>query len=127
MLIEINFESDIPIYEQLKRQLIEGIASGDLKNGDSLPSVRHMAEDIGINLHTVNKAYNELRLEGYLNIDRRKGAVINSYIPKNSKELNERLEDELKYLIARAHLNGADERDFLRLCSDIFKKYNKSL
>ncbi|MBV4419640.1 GntR family transcriptional regulator [Clostridium tyrobutyricum] len=127
MLIEIDFESDIPIYEQLKRQLIEGIASGDLKSGDNLPSVRHMAEDIGINLHTVNKAYNELKSEGYLNIDRRKGAVINSDIPKNSKELNERLEDELKYLIARAHLNGADERDFRRLCSDIFKKYNKSL
>lgn len=127
MLIEIEFESNIPIYEQLKRQLIEGIASGDLESGDNLPSVRHMAEDIGINLHTVNKAYNELKSEGYLNIDRRKGAVINSDIPKNSKELNERLEDELKYLIARAHLNGADERDFLRLCSDIFKKYNKSL
>ncbi|MBV4446857.1 GntR family transcriptional regulator [Clostridium tyrobutyricum] len=127
MLIEIDFESDIPIYEQLKRQLIEGIASGNLKSGDNLPSVRHMAEDIGINLHTVNKAYNELKSEGYLNIDRRKGAVINSDIPKDSKELNERLEDELKYLIARANLNGADERDFLRLCSDIFKKYNKSL
>jgi Predicted transcriptional regulators len=125
MLIEIDFESDIPIYEQLKRQLIEGIASGDLKNGDSLPSVRHMAEDIGINLHTVNKAYNELRLEGYLNIDRRKGAVVSLHI-SNREGFNEKFEDELKYLIARAYLSGIDEKDFLKFCSDLFKKYSKN-
>ena len=61
MLIKIDFESDTPLYIQLKRQLIQGIARGQLKQGESLPSVRQLAEDIGINMHTVNKAYNLLK------------------------------------------------------------------
>lgn len=76
MILQIDFESQIPIYEQLKRQIIEGIAKGYLNPGSPLPSVRQLAEDIGINLHTVNKAYNILKSEGYVTIDRRVGAVI---------------------------------------------------
>ncbi len=86
MILQIDFESQIPIYEQLKRQIIQGIAKGYLKPNDPLPSVRQMAEDIGINLHTVNKAYNILKSEGYVTIDRRVGAVISSNLPK--KQMN---------------------------------------
>lgn len=78
MLIEINFESDIPIYTQLRNEILRGIASGKLAEGEILPSVRQLASDIGINMHTVNKAYNILKQEGFLTIDRRKGAVINT-------------------------------------------------
>lgn len=126
MLIEIDFESEIPIYEQLKRQLIEGIALGHLKRGENLPSVRQMAEDIGINLHTVNKAYNELKLEGYLNIDRRKGAVVNHVYSQQAEDFDEKLRGELKYLIARAYLKGISERNFLEFCSSTFKEYSKN-
>ena len=76
MLLRIDFESETPIYEQLRRQIIIGLASGELKKGEKLPSVRQLAGDIGINLHTVNKTYNILKNEGYLTIDRRKGAMI---------------------------------------------------
>lgn len=126
MLIEIDFGSDIPIYEQLKRQIIQGIAKGQLKQGESLPSVRQMAEDIGINLHTVNKAYNELKQEGYLNIDRRKGAMVNFNFPEITDDFIENIKEELNYLIAKSHLRDIEEKKFLEFCSSIFKSYNKN-
>ena len=74
--IQIDFNSDEALYIQLRNQIILGIATSRLQEGDTLPSVRQMAETIGINMHTVNKAYSVLRQEGLLCIDRRRGAVI---------------------------------------------------
>ena len=61
MYIQLDFESEIPIYEQLKDEIIMGIAKKQLLPGERLPSVRALASDIGINLHTVNKAYQQLK------------------------------------------------------------------
>ena len=62
MILNLDFNSDIPIYTQIREQvIIKSIASGDLKINESLPSVRNMAEEIGVNLHTVNKSYNLLK------------------------------------------------------------------
>ena len=76
MLIEIDFNSEEAIYIQLRNQIIIGIATAKMQEGDSLPSVRQLADTIGINMHTVNKAYALLRQEGYIRLDRRTGAVI---------------------------------------------------
>ena len=76
MVIKIDFESEEAIYVQLKNQIILGIATDRIREGDSLPSVRQLADNIGINMHTVNKAYSVLRQEGFIKLDRRKGAVI---------------------------------------------------
>lgn len=76
MLIEIDFQSEEAIYMQLRNQIVLGIATSMIREGDTLPSVRQLAGDIGINMHTVNKAYSVLREEGLVTIDRRKGAVI---------------------------------------------------
>ncbi|MCW6061087.1 GntR family transcriptional regulator [Clostridium sporogenes] len=123
MILQIDFESQIPIYEQLKRQIIQGIAKGYLNPNDPLPSVRQMAEDIGINLHTVNKAYNILKSEGYVTIDRRVGAVISSNLPKKTDEYKNNLKEELKYMTADAHCRGFSKEDFLKFCEDILKEY----
>lgn len=72
--IQIDFNSDEALYIQLRNQIILGIATSRLQEGDTLPSVRQMAETIGINMHTVNKAYSVLRQEGLLCIDRRRGS-----------------------------------------------------
>ena len=82
MLIEIDFNSDEAIYVQLCNQIIMGIATEQLKVGETLPSVRQLADTIGINMHTVNKAYSVLRQEGFLSIDRRRGAVISIDVDK---------------------------------------------
>ena len=76
MIIEIDFNSNEALYMQLRNQIIMGIATSQFHEGDSLPSVRQLADTIGINMHTVNKAYTVLKQEGYVKVDRRKGAVI---------------------------------------------------
>ena len=76
MLIEIDFNSDEAIYVQLQNQIIMGIATATIHEGDALPSVRQLADRVGINMHTVNKAYSVLKQEGFIQLDRRRGAVI---------------------------------------------------
>lgn len=124
MLIKIDFESETPIYEQLKRQIVKGIAKGELKKGESLPSVRQMGQDIGINLHTVNKTYNILKQEGYLNIDRRIGAVVSGKLPQSDEEFGEKLKEELEYVIADCSCRGMEQSQFLDLCKKIYSDYN---
>lgn len=76
MVIEIDMHSSIPIYKQLKTAIISGILSGQLNEGDALPSVRQLAGDLGINLHTVRKVYEMLSAEEYIRIHRSKGAQV---------------------------------------------------
>ena len=76
MIIEIDFNSDEAIYVQLQNQIIMGIATATIHEGDTLPSVRQLADMVGINMHTVNKAYSVLKQEGFIQLDRRRGAVI---------------------------------------------------
>ena len=76
MIISLDTSSDIPIYVQLRNQIVTGIGKGELCVGETLPSVRQMAADAGINSMTVNKTYQILKAEGFIEIDRRKGARI---------------------------------------------------
>ena len=76
MVITVDKLSDTPLYLQLRDSVIAGIATGELRPGDALPSVRSLAEDLGINLHTVNKAYATLRDEGYVIMLGRRGAYV---------------------------------------------------
>ena len=82
MIIEVDFNSDEAIYIQLCNQIIMGIATSVIHEGDSLPSVRRLADTIGVNMHTVNKAYSVLKREGYISLDKRRGAVISLDIDK---------------------------------------------
>lgn len=106
MLIKIDFESDNPIYMQLREQLIEGIARGELLLDETLPSVRQLAEDIGINLHTVNKTYNILKAEGYLSVDRRKGAMVNAIPHEYEETKQDELRRNLSGILAQMHCKG---------------------
>lgn len=126
MIVKIDFESDLHIYEQLRRQIIKGIALGKLKRGEQLPSVRQMAEDVGINLHTVNKAYNILKNEGFLYIDRRKGAMVNDSIPEATEEYLNHLKEELQYLISDSYCKHVDKEQFLSICKSIYDELKKN-
>ena len=99
MVIKIDFQSDEALYIQLRNQIILGIATSTIQEGDVLPSVRQLADDIGINMHTVNKAYSVLRQEGFLTIDRRRGAFISLDIDK-LKAMDE-LKKNLRVLLAK--------------------------
>ena len=103
MVIEIDFQSDEALYTQLMNQIIMGIATSRLQEGDPLPSVRQLADTIGINMHTVNKAYSLLRQEGFVSIDRRKGAVICLDVDK--LRAMEELKQNLRVALARGCCN----------------------
>ena len=100
--IQIDFNSDEAIYIQLRNQIILGIATSRIQEGDTLPSVRQLADNIGINMHTVNKAYSVLRQEGLLSIDRRKGAVIS--IDADKLYAMQELREDLQVILAKACL-----------------------
>lgn len=123
MILNLDFTSDVPIYSQIKEQIIKSIARGDLKVNESLPSVRNMAEEIGVNLHTVNKSYNLLKDEGYINIDRRKGAVVNS-LPLTKKDENtEKIKSMLELLTAESYLLGMSREEFINYSNEFFDNY----
>lgn len=89
MVISINDASEIPIYQQIRNQIVLGISDGRLAPGEQLPTVRALAEEIGINSMTVSKAYTLLKQEGYIYTDRRSGARVRQEFETN-KELSEK-------------------------------------
>jgi len=113
MFIELDLQSETPIYAQLADQIVEGIASGELKPGDPLPSVRSLAEDLGINLHTVNKSYNLLKQEGFLQVHRKKGVIVQpDGMPGVTEAFEEKLRLQLRSLAAAAAVRGMSEEAF---------------
>ncbi|WP_099156669.1 GntR family transcriptional regulator [Virgibacillus ndiopensis] len=126
MYINLDFESKEPIYTQLKHQVIAGIAKRELKPGEGLPSVRSMAADIGINLHTVNKAYQQLKQEGFILIHRQKGVVVNPEgVPQADKSYRLQLKNTLHPLIAESVCRGVSEEEFVGLCSQLFQEFKE--
>lgn len=123
LLLEIDFNSDEALYMQLYRQIIMGIASSQLRQGEALPSVRDMADNIGINMHTVNKAYSVLKQEGYLRLDRRKGAVI--FVDEDKKRALEEMERELRGAIAKAVCRNVSRDEVHSAIDRIFDDYEK--
>ena len=122
MLIEIDFNSDEAIYMQLTNQIIMGIATSRLREGDALPSVRQLADTIGINMHTVNKAYSVLRQEGFVTIDRRKGAVVCIDVDK-MKALQE-MKENLIVLLAKGCCKNITKEEVHELIDEIFEEYS---
>lgn len=118
MLLSINPESERPLYLQLKAQLIKGIASGKLKPGERLPSIRALADELGINLHTVNKTYSQLRDAGYLTFDRR-GAFISEAFAAVSADS---ILNELSEIADEAICGGIDRDEFLNLCAQAYER-----
>ncbi len=121
MLISIDFNSDEAIYMQVRNQIILGIAADRIREGDALPSVRQLADDIGINMHTVNKAYAVLRQEGFLKLDRRKGAVVAFDI--NKIKALEDMRDEMIVILAKAICKDISEDEVHQIVHDIFLNF----
>lgn len=121
MLIEIDFNSDEAIYVQLQNQIIMGIAMNLIREGDSLPSVRQLADTVGINMHTVNKAYAILKQEGFIQLDRRRGAVIAIDMDKARALLEMR--EQLQVLLARGRCKNISKEEVHALVDEIYEEY----
>ena len=121
LIIEIDFNSDEAIYMQLRNRIIMGIATSELREGDSLPSVRNLADNIGINMHTVNKAYTVLKQEGFIQLDRRRGAVIAVDIDK--LQALEDMKQNLRIILAKGICKNITEEEVHALVGEIFDEY----
>ena len=121
MIIEIDFNSDEALYLQLRNQIILGIATARFIEGQQLPSVRQLADDIGINMHTVNKAYTLLKQEGYVKVDRRRGAVIAVDIDK--LEALAQLRKELLVILAKSSCKNITKEEVHTLIDEIYENY----
>ncbi|MFC0471746.1 GntR family transcriptional regulator [Halalkalibacter kiskunsagensis] len=124
MYINIDLQAEEPIYTQLKNQIIAGIAKKEIALGERMPSVRSLAADLGINLHTVNKAYQQLKQEGFILIHRQKGVVINPEgVPRADDEYRSKLNNSLHPLIAESFCRGIEKEEFLQMCKHVYRAF----
>ena len=121
--IEIDFSSDEAIYQQLCNQIIQGIAMSRLAEGEVLPSVRQMADEIGINMHTVNKAYTILKQEGYVKVDRRRGAVI--ALDENRQRAMDSIRKSLRLTLAEAKCRNISREEVMDIVRDIYDSFDE--
>ncbi len=120
MLLKLDFNADQPIYMQIRNQIVLGVAQGRLAPGERLPTIRALAEECGINMMTVSKAYQLLRQEGYIATDRRLGAVV---LPRQGAAgpTKETVEG-LRLRLGELRLAGMDEAQVLDLCRRLYEE-----
>jgi len=124
MILTFDFSSPVPIYMQIRNQIIVGIAEEKLKPGEKLPTIRALAEESGINMMTVSKAYQLLKQEGYIITDRRSGAVV---APRGKAVVRQQSLDALRLNISELRLSGMSREDILNLCSQLYEEGEKKL
>ena len=109
MFLRIEGSSEMPIYRQIMDQIRDSVAAGGLKAGQKMPSVRVLAEELGVNQNTILKVYNELCREGVLRMERGSG----TFVAETSEEvrIEERqwiIESMLGEVVDKAKLYGID-------------------
>lgn len=119
MIIKIDEYSDVPIYQQIRNQIVMGISSGELKPGEQLPTVRALALEMGINTMTVSKTYQILKSEGYILTDRKNGARVRESIERTGQISNEN-KTELKRIVSEARLSGVAREEILKLVEEYY-------
>ena len=123
MLIRFDFASDVPLYKQLRDQIVMAIAAGELSPGEKLPTVRTLADESGVNTMTISKAYQLLRQEGYIQTDRRAGAVVSAR--EGGKCVPQETLSALRLLLSELALAGFCREEALALCAQIFEEVRK--
>ena len=123
MDLYIDFNSNEAIYMQIINQIILGIATERIRQGDSLPSVRQMADEIGINMHTVNKAYSILKQEGFLKLDRRRGAVV--WVDVDKLRVLNNIKREMAVTIARGICNGVNRQEAHTIVDELYDELKR--
>lgn len=121
MIIRIDELSDVPIYQQIRNQIVMGISGGELKAGEQLPTVRALAMEIGINTMTVSKAYQMLKSEGYIMTDRKNGARVRNEIRQEAALSGANLM-ELKRIVSEARIAGVPKKELIGLIEEYYGK-----
>lgn len=116
MKMLISNSSSVPIYEQIKKSIINQILNGELKEDEVLPSIRVLAQDIKISAMTIKKAYDELEAEGYLKSIQGKGTFV---APKNTELAKEQAQKDIEKYIEKivtiSNRFEIDEKDVIEM------------
>ena len=122
MLLSINENDSRPIYQQLFGQVREQVGKGILKPGDTLPSVRELSDSLGVNMHTVRRAYLLLRDQGIIDLRLgRKARISRSKLtPLTGDAINE-IQVRLEELITDALLLGVSPDDLVNMVNKQLK------
>ena len=121
MVFQLNFKSGKPVYLQLVDQVRNAAASGALKAGDALPSIRPLAEELRVNRNTVAKAYTELETQGVIETVVGKGCFVRANNSPFKKEVRRQLlADAIDDAVVQAHHMQIGKTDFLRLADQRF-------
>jgi DNA-binding transcriptional regulator YhcF (GntR family) len=125
MILVVETDGEVPLYQQLRDRVVEAIAEGSLRSGDSLPATRQLAADLGINMHTVNKAYDLLRREGLIRLGRRTGAVVirDAGTGPPDGDLAGEWETRARTLLAEAVAKGLPRAEIERCCQAILEGF----
>jgi len=115
VVVTVQWDHADPVYAQIARQIRAYIACGDLPAGTALPAVRALASDLGVNLNTVARAYLVLEDEGFIRIRDRSGAEVAGPSRMAGGGSRDRLQDELRDVLARLRQAGTDLTRLKRL------------
>ncbi len=121
MLLRLDFSGAVPIYQQIRNQVVVAIASGQLAPGDRLPTVRTLAEETGVNVMTVSKAYQLLKSEGYILTGRRGGAWVRPPVAGAAPETME----GLRLRLSELRLAGLTDEQVLEVCVKLLREEGK--
>ena len=118
----INLQGKESIYEQIRSQIEKFIKNGILKPDDKLPSVRTLAEDLGINPNTVMKAYQELERNGYIYTLNKKGV----FVAKDPEVMKRHNRKDAVYMITTLKEEGFSREELLEVMNEIYESEEKT-
>lgn len=124
MTITVDFNSNVPLYQQIRTSIIDAISAGYLREGDSLPSVRQLANDVGVNMLTINKVYTMLKQEGYITINKKSGALVSLHLDADS-QFQEMIKAKLRMTAIQAHSRNISREDFISMCDEIYQELDR--
>ncbi|SFX96611.1 GntR family transcriptional regulator [Streptomyces atratus] len=125
MYLVLDLDSEVPIYQQIRDRVVEAIAEGALAPGAGLPSTRQLAVDLAINFHTVNKAYDLLRREGFIRINRKSGAAVRPDVKQPSDELRAGVDWEarMRTLLAELDVRGIAKAEVMSHVAAVLDRF----
>ncbi|MEU8412564.1 GntR family transcriptional regulator [Amycolatopsis japonica] len=125
MLLTLDLDSEVPIYQQIRDRIVEAVADGTLAEGSALPSTRQLGADLAINFHTVNKAYDLLRTQGFIRINRKTGAVVRRDATSGPAEDGyvDEWQERLRTLLAEAVALGVGPREVTSRCETVLDSF----
>ncbi len=120
MIWNFDFQSETPLYIQIRNQVVLSISKGELKHGDTLPTIRALSDESGINMMTVSKAYQLLKTEGYVCTNRRSGTVITNIC--QTEKISKDIVNRLHLILAEMRLQGLSDEEIITYCKKSLKE-----